>query len=403
MKRQDNKDREQAGGRQTGERLQKILARGGIASRRHAEWLITAGRVRVNGRVVTELGTRADPRTDKVEVDGKRVVAESFVYILLHKPRGVVSTMSDPEGRPTVGTYLRGVDERVVPVGRLDFATSGALLMTNDGDFSFAVLHPKTDVPKRYVVKVAGRMEEKDLARWKKGIRLEDGMTKPAEVTLVRYEKGDRDSQEKTWIDVILREGRNQQIRRMGEATGFPVMRLSRTHFAGIDTEGLRPGAWRYLTKTELQDLKKAYGVPKHVPAGSPREFVAPKRGGRGVGVDTHGRATERTPRTPAGNEWSDTKRAAPRPKTDRGESRGRSGTEPSPRYGMGAPGRRGADVRDDYGGTSGRGSSGSRDRGTSQGGRSGRGGTTRTTGTGGGIGGSGGSYKMERGRRGKR
>ncbi len=396
MKRQDTKE---------GERLQKILARGGIASRRHAEWLITAGRVRVNGRVVTELGTRADPRTDKVEVDGKRVVAESFVYILLHKPRGVVSTMSDPEGRPTVGTYLRGVDERVVPVGRLDFATSGALLMTNDGDFSFAVLHPKTDVPKRYVVKLAGRMEEKDLARWRKGIRLEDGVTKPAEVTLVRYEKGDRDSQEKTWIDVVLREGRNQQIRRMGEATGFPVMRLSRTHFAGIDTEGLRPGAWRYLTKTELQDLKKAYGVPKHVPAGSPREFVAPKRGGRGVGVDAHGRATERTPRTPAGNEWSDTRRAPPRGKQERGTQGrgGRSEAEGSPRYGMGAPGRRGPDVRDDYGGTSGRGSSGTRDRGTSEDTRSGRSSTTRTTGSGGGIGSSGGNYRMERGRRGKR
>ncbi|CAN5212912.1 hypothetical protein BH09MYX1_BH09MYX1_49890 [soil metagenome] len=385
---------------QKGERLQKILARGGIASRRHAEWLITAGRVRVNGRVVTELGTRADPRQDKVEVDGKRVVAESFVYILLHKPRGVVATMSDTEGRPTVGTYLRGVDARIVPVGRLDFATSGALLMTNDGDFSFALLHPKTNVPKRYVVKVAGKMEERDFGRWQKGIRLEDGVTKPAEVSLVRYEKGDNDSQEKTWIDVTLREGRNQQIRRMGEATGFPVMRLSRTHFAGIDTEGLRPGAWRYLTKAELIELKKAFGFPKHVPAGVPREFVPPKRG-KTSGVDARGRATE--------GAWAEARREAPR-KTGPGragparDGRARGSDDPTPRYGMGAPGRRGPDVRDDYGGTSGRGSTGSRDRarpGSSS--APGRGARTRTTGTGGGAGASEGNFRMDRGRHGKR
>jgi 23S rRNA pseudouridine2605 synthase len=363
MKQNDSKEAPQKG-----ERLQKILARGGIASRRHAESLISAGRVRVNGRVVTELGTRADPRKDKVEVDGKRVVAENFVYVLLHKPRGVVSTMSDPEGRPTVRTYLEGVGARIVPVGRLDFATSGALLMTNDGDFAFALLHPKKDVPKKYVVKVAGRMEERDILRWQRGVRLDDGPTKPADVTLVRYESGDGSAQEKTWIEVVLREGRNQQIRRMGEATGFPVMRLSRTHFAGIGTDGLRPGAWRFLTKEELRELKQVHGVPKHVPADAPKAHgVAPRRTGR---VDAHGRSTERA--------------------------------DVAPRYGMGSPGRRSYDVEEDYGGTSGRGSSGSRDPiGDDR--PPGRGGRSRTTGSGGGIGAGGGSYRMSKSRGRKR
>ncbi len=365
MKQNDSKEAPQKG-----ERLQKILARGGIASRRHAESLISAGRVRVNGRVVSELGTRADPRKDKVEVDGKRVVAESFVYVLLHKPRGVVSTMSDPEGRPTVRTYLEGVGARIVPVGRLDFATSGALLMTNDGDFAFALLHPKKDVPKKYVVKVAGRMEERDIERWQRGVRLDDGPTKPAEVVLVRYEQGDRASQEKTWIEVVLREGRNQQIRRMGEATGFPVMRLSRTHFAGVGTEGLRPGAWRFLTKDELREMKRVFGVPKHVPSDAPKAVVSSIRAPRGGRVDPHGRASGRD--------------------------------EPGPRYGMGSPGRRSFDVDEDYGGTSGRGSSGQRDRPVEDRGPPGRGGRSRTTGSGGGIGAGHGSFRMERGRRGR-
>lgn len=241
------------------QRLQKILARAGIASRRAAERLIEAGRVRVNGRIVTELGTRADPRRDKVEVDGKRLVAETLVYFVLHKPRGYVTTLKDPEGRPTIADLVKGISERVFPVGRLDFSTSGALLLTNDGDFSDALLHPRQDVPKTYIVKVSRLMQERDLERWRRGIKLEDGMTKPADVKLIRHEEG------KTWIEVTITEGRNQQIRRMGEATGFRVMRLARTSFAGITHEDLRPGQWRALTKEELVQLKKTYGVPKVV------------------------------------------------------------------------------------------------------------------------------------------
>jgi 23S rRNA pseudouridine2605 synthase len=240
-------------------RLQKILARAGIASRRAAEELIVAGRVRVNGRVVRELGVKADPRADRIEVDGRRIVAEAPVYVVVNKPRGVVSTMSDPEGRPSMRELLADVPARVYPVGRLDFATSGALLATNDGDFADAMMHPRRAVPKTYVLKVNGTMREADVERWRRGMRLEDGMTLPAKVRVLR-EEGD-----KTWLELTITEGRNQQIRRMGEATGFPVMRLSRLSVAGVTSEGLRPGRWRYLTEDELRALRAEYGVPKRI------------------------------------------------------------------------------------------------------------------------------------------
>ncbi|AGP37104.1 pseudouridine synthase [Sorangium cellulosum] len=241
------------------ERLQKIIARAGVASRRSAEELILAGRVRVNGRVVTELGLKADRQKDRIEVDGKRLVSEAPVYVALHKPRNVVSTLRDPEGRPTVADYVRGTGARLYPVGRLDFATSGILLMTNDGDFANGLLHPRGGVPKTYVLKVQGVMSDDDLTPWREGIRLEDGVTLPAEARVLRHE-GD-----KTWLEVTLREGRNQQIRRMGEATGWPVMRLARTTFAGVTSEGLRPGEWRALTVDELLHIREAFGVPKRI------------------------------------------------------------------------------------------------------------------------------------------
>lgn len=261
------------------ERIQKLIAKAGISSRRAAEELLLSGRVRVNGRIVTELGTKADLHEDKVEVDGKRLVAQSLLYVLLHKPRGVVSTLSDPEGRPTVAEILRSVPARVYPVGRLDFATSGVLLATNDGDFAQGLLHPKGGVPKTYVVKVQGLLSDDELDTWRKGVRLEDGMTLPAHVLLLRHEE------DKTWFEISLREGRNQQIRRMGDATGHPVMRLSRTSFAGITHEGLRPGEWRYLTTDELRELRKQFGVPKKVrpsphetPEEAPRRRPSPER-----------------------------------------------------------------------------------------------------------------------------
>jgi len=268
------------------ERLQKILARAGIASRRKAEELIVAGRVRVNGRIVQELGTRADPEKDKIEVDGRRIVAEKPVYLLLHKPRGVVSTLSDPQGRPTIRDLVQNVPARVFPVGRLDYHTSGALFLTNDGDFADALLHPRRDVPKTYVVKVAGRMKEEDLVRWAEGVELEDGKTRPAEVRLLRHE-GD-----KTWFEITIYEGRNQQIRRMGEATGFRVMRLARIAFADISTERLPPGAIRELTRDELKTLRDRWQVPKKIPRAMPSVGGQTKtaRGPRGLTRRAQGR-----------------------------------------------------------------------------------------------------------------
>jgi 23S rRNA pseudouridine2605 synthase len=257
-------------------RLQKALAHAGIASRRAAERLILAGRVRVDGHVVTELGSKVDPRTSRVEVDGERIVRESPTYVLLHKPRGVVSTMRDPEGRASVRDLLVDLPGRVYPVGRLDFNTSGVLLATNDGEFAEALLHPRRGVPKTYVVKLQGVMQPRDLDRWRHGVSLEEGKTLPAKVKLLRHEA------DKTWLELTITEGRNLQVRRMGEATGFRVMRLARTSFAGIDSTGLAPGRWRYLTADELRALKKEYGVPRRIVsqariADERRERVGPR------------------------------------------------------------------------------------------------------------------------------
>lgn len=262
------------------ERLQKIIARAGLSSRRAAEELVLAGHVRINGRVVSELGAKADPQKDRIEVRGQRLILEPPIYLVLHKPRGVVATLSDPEGRPTVKELVRTVDARLFPVGRLDFATSGVLLMTNDGELSAGLLHPGKKVPKTYVLKVMGIMDEPDIERWRRGVPLEDGMTLPAEARLIRHET------DKTWLQVTLREGRNQQIRRMGEATGFRVMRLARTSFAEITAEGLRPGEWRPLSKDELLALRERYGVPKRIRSANvdvPAEGLKRARGARAV------------------------------------------------------------------------------------------------------------------------
>lgn len=300
------------------ERLQKILAQAGVASRRAAEEMITAGRVRVNGRLVRELGTKADPRRDKVEVDGERLVAERHAYVVMHKPRGVVSTMSDPEGRPTVAELVRGVGARLYPVGRLDFHTSGTLLLTNDGEFAHGLLHPREGVPKTYVVKVQGVPSDAMLERWRTGVELDDGKTRPCQVRFLREEAG------KGWLEVTLTEGRNQQIRRMGEATGHPVMRLARLSFGGVTSDGLRPGEWRPLSPDELTELKQRYGVPRRVRgandalAPSPARRPRPKKSG-GFGDRRPSRRLGSA--SPAfGDEVDDAYEAAP----PRRESRGR-------------------------------------------------------------------------------
>jgi 23S rRNA pseudouridine2605 synthase len=250
------------------ERVQKILARAGIASRRAAEALISAGRVTIDGRTISELGTQADPARQRIEVDGRHVGVEPLEYLVLHKPREVVSTLHDPIGRNTVAELVAGAGARVMPLGRLDYHTSGVLLFSNDGEFSRALLHPSTEVPRQYILKVKGPVERASLARLREGIVIDGRRTQPAEVRLERNE-GD-----KVWLMVTLKEGRNRHVRRLAEHAGYQVMRLARLSFAGITSEGLAPGEWRRLTPDELTELKRLYGVPKSI---APHAAPAPR------------------------------------------------------------------------------------------------------------------------------
>lgn len=253
------------------ERLQKILARAGVSSRRAAEQLIREGRVRVNGRVVTELGSRADLGRDRVEVDGRAIQGrERHVYYLVHKPRGMVTTLRDPEGRPSLSELLGGIPERVYPVGRLDFHTSGALLVTNDGDLAQSLLHPSREVPKTYVAKLNTRADDRMIAALRQGVTLDDGYhTRPAHVIELREEEG------KSWLEITITEGKNRQIHRMLEAVGARVMRLSRVSFAGLSTQDLRPGQLRPLEPSEVRTLRREYlGISEPEP-----EVPAPRKG----------------------------------------------------------------------------------------------------------------------------
>jgi 23S rRNA pseudouridine2605 synthase len=238
------------------ERLQKILAAAGVASRRKAEEIITAGRVTVNGAVVTELGTKADPATDKIAVDGKPLrVAERHLYLLLHKPKGYVTTVSDPEGRPTVMDLVGRVAARVYPVGRLDYASEGLLLLTNDGDLAQKLTRAGEHMPKTYYVKISGRPDEKGIDRLRRGIRitLEDGRrfkTAPAKIRLI-------ENSPNPWYEVVLIEGRNRQIRRMFQAVGFLVEKIRRVQFGPLKLD-VPTGKFRPLTKNEVAQLKSA-------------------------------------------------------------------------------------------------------------------------------------------------
>jgi 23S rRNA pseudouridine2605 synthase len=236
------------------ERLQKLLAHAGVASRRAAEKMISEGRVRVNGRIVKELGVRADSRADRIEVDGRRIVIEKPVYYLVHKPRDVVTTLSDPEGRPHLGELLKGVPERVYPIGRLDYHSSGAVLVTNDGELAAALLSPGKKVPKIYAAKLRGHLDVPELDKLRRGVKLEDGTTSgKAEVFVIREEA------KATWIQLTVNESKPRQIDRMALAIGHPLQRLVRTSFAGITTDGLRPGEHRELTQKEIDKLRKNY------------------------------------------------------------------------------------------------------------------------------------------------
>jgi 23S rRNA pseudouridine2605 synthase len=249
------------------ERLQKIIAHAGFASRREAEAMIREGRVTVNGKVVTELGTKASPGRDHIKVDGKLITRpETHRYILLYKPREVTSTVNDPEGRKTVIDLVKGVRERIYPVGRLDYQSEGLLLLTNDGDLAYKVSHPKHGSVKTYHVKVRGVPEERIIGKLERGITIEGKRTVPCEIERMKTtgrSTGRGEDEGNTWYEVRLREGRNQQIRKMFKAVGHPVSKLRRVAIGPIADPKLSAGEWRELTKNEVKMLATMQEMPK--------------------------------------------------------------------------------------------------------------------------------------------
>ena len=247
-------------------RLQKIISAAGVASRRAAEKLIEEGRVQVNGTTVTELGTKADPDRDDIRVDERRVKQpQRQRYLLLNKPRGYVTTRSDPEHRPTVLDLLKGVREYVYPVGRLDFDSEGLLLLTNDGDLAATLMHPRHEVERVYEAQVLGIPDAHDIDRLSRGIVIEGRRTSPASVELLRERRTDGDT---SVLRVTIHEGRTRQVRKMADAIGHPVRNLRRVRIGPITDKNLRPGSYRELTAEEVRKLKHA-GVAAKTP--SPR------------------------------------------------------------------------------------------------------------------------------------
>jgi 23S rRNA pseudouridine2605 synthase len=238
------------------ERLQKIIAAAGIASRRHAEQLITGGAVSVNGQAVTELGSKADPERDHIRVNGKLLRgAEHHTYLVLNKPKGYVTTVQDPEGRPTIMSLLRGIRERVYPVGRLDYASEGLLLLTNDGDLAAGLMKAASNVQKTYVVKIAGQPDESGIAKLRSGVSIamkggRRAKTRPAKIRLIR-------EGENPWYEVTLTEGKNRQIRKMFEEIGHHVEKIKRVRYGPLELD-VPPGDFRKLTPVEVARLKSA-------------------------------------------------------------------------------------------------------------------------------------------------
>lgn len=237
------------------ERLHKVLARSGVASRRKCEELIAAGRVKVNGETVSTPGSKVDPEHDRIEVDGKPIaLPREHIYLLLNKPAGYVSTVHDPQGRPTVMDLVR-TPGRLYPVGRLDMDSEGLLLLTDDGDLTQRLTHPSYEHEKEYHVWVDGRPTARTLRRLCEGIELEDGFTRPAEVTVLRQEA------DGTWLRFVVHEGRKRQLRRMCKAVGHPVRRLIRVRMGPVTLGDLPPGRYRPLTEEERELLRQAAGL----------------------------------------------------------------------------------------------------------------------------------------------
>jgi pseudouridine synthase len=245
----------------TGDRLQKILARAGVASRRAAERLMAEGRITVNGGVVRELGSRADPARDDIRVDGRAVrPLTAHRYILLNKPRGYITSRSDPEGRRTVLDLLPAVRDYVYPVGRLDYNSEGLVILTNDGELALRLMHPRHHVEREYRVRVRGVPEPRALARLSRGVIIDGRRTAEADVRVVNVGRGEHGSQAE--LSITVHEGRTHQVRRMCEAVGHPVLRLRRIRIGPISDPTLRSGESRELSPTELKRLKRAAGLP---------------------------------------------------------------------------------------------------------------------------------------------
>ncbi|MDQ0188448.1 rRNA pseudouridine synthase [Alicyclobacillus cycloheptanicus] len=277
------------------ERLQKVLAQAGVASRRRCEEIILAGRVTVDGQVCTVLGTKVNPSTQRIEVDGQPIQAERRVAVILHKPTSYVTTVSDPEGRRTVMELLKDIPERLFPVGRLDYDTTGLLLLSNDGELANRLLHPRHHVDKVYRVTVLDMPDKETIARLEQGVALEDGMTQPATVRVLRMHPRE------SVLELTIREGRNRQVRRMFEAVGLVIKRLKRVKFGVLELGDVAPGDWRLLSRQEWTALYESVGLtppayPLHLAQPEAPAAVGPARssGARGYnkrGQHAHARA----------------------------------------------------------------------------------------------------------------
>ena len=234
-------------------RLQKFLADAGVSSRRKCEELILQGRVQVNGKTVTEPGTKV-AGSEEIKVDGKVIRSgQKKVYILLNKPTGYISSVKDQFSRKTVIDLVSGIKERIYPVGRLDYDTSGLIILTNDGEFANMLMHPRNEVEKVYVAEVQGRLSADDVKRLENGLDIGDHVTSPARVKIIGESAG------RSVVEIAIHEGKNRQVRRMFEAVGHPVMRLKRTSIGGITDRGLEVGKWRHLSEAEIEMLRSEY------------------------------------------------------------------------------------------------------------------------------------------------
>jgi 23S rRNA pseudouridine2605 synthase len=256
------------------ERLQKVLSQAGVASRRLSEELITQGRVQVNGETVTALGTKADPDVDEIKVDGRRIQTQKRKrYILLHKPRGYITSRSDPEGRPTVLDLLRGVREYIYPVGRLDYDSEGLLILTNDGELATRLTHPRHEVDKVYEARVRGVPDAHTLERLAKGVTIDGRRTAPAKIRVIDSpnKRPAEKEKEQTRIELAIHEGRQRQVRKMFDAVGHPVVRLKRVRIGPIEDPDIPMGHWRELTPQEVAKLQRTAGLraapTAHAPA----------------------------------------------------------------------------------------------------------------------------------------